>query len=226
MERYIDKIVDFITNNKDFKFLDISTSYNFKTGDSFSLSVNDNRNLTNNNMGATIIDGILQAGLNYKNVVKPRVDSFKDKYRNLKTTSQFYDLISKNDLSEIVKMRGQKIERIHALVQFLKNQKVETEDDFYDWLSDKDNLLLLSSLKGIKNKTIDYLKILTGHKETVAIDSRLLNFIKISCPELDNLDYEVAKNILMQVAKKINVEPATLDFSIWQFMGEKRELLD
>lgn len=91
MKEHINRLADFIRNAEDFKFSDISTSYNFATGDSFSLSVNNTRNLTNNNMGATIIDGILQAGLNYKNVVKPRVDKFKNEYRNVKTTSEFYD---------------------------------------------------------------------------------------------------------------------------------------
>lgn len=118
-------------------------------------------------------------------------------------------------------MKGQKIERIYALVKFLKNEKIETEDDFFIWLSDNGNLLRLAQLKGIKDKTIDYLKILTGHKETVAIDVRLLNFIKTICPELDNLTYEYAKELLMKTAKELNVEPATLDFSIWTYMSKK-----
>lgn len=109
-------------------------------------------------MGATIIDGILQAGLNYKNVVKPRVDKFKNYHRDKRTTTEFYNLISSNDLSELINMKGQKIDRIHTIVKFLKNEKIETDDDFYVWLSDNDNLLGLSNLKGIKSKTIDYLK--------------------------------------------------------------------
>lgn len=222
MEKYIDQLVDFISNNKEFKFLDISSSYNYATGDSFSLSVDNTRNLTNNNMGATIIDGILQAGLNYKNVVKPRVDKFKNEHRNIITTTEFYNLISSNDLSELINMKGQKIERIHALVKFLKNEKIETEDDFYDWLTVDENLLALANLKGIKSKTIDYLKILTGHKETVAIDVRLLNFLKLSCPDLDNITYEYAKVLLMKTAKKLRVEPATLDYSIWSYMTLER----
>jgi thermostable 8-oxoguanine DNA glycosylase len=218
MEKYVTQLTDFINNNKDFKFLDISTSYNYQVGDTFSLSVDNSRNTTNNNMGATIIDGILQAGLNYQNVVKPRVDKFKNEHRDIKTTSQFYELISNNDLPELIKMKGQKPERIHALVKFLKNEKVETEDDFYTWLENSNNLLRLSNIKGIKSKTIDYLKILTGHKETVAIDTRLINFIKLCCPELENVSYEFGHNLLMKTSKKLNIEAATLDFSIWSYM--------
>lgn len=223
MEKYINQLTDYIRNANDFKFLDISTSYNYAVGDSFSLSIDNTRNLTNNNMGATIIDGILQAGLNYKNVVKPRVDKFKNEHRTVKTTTDFYNLISTNDLSELINMKGQKIERIHTLVKFLKNEKIETEDDFYTWLLNNDNLLALSNLKGIKGKTIDYLKILTGHKESIAIDSRLLNFIKICCPDLDNMTYEFAKELLMKTAKNLRVDPATLDFSIWTYMTDHKK---
>lgn len=218
MEKYVDQISEFIRNHNDFQFLDITSSYNFKTGDTFSLSIDNSRNLTNNNMGATIIDGILQAGLNYNNVVKPRVDKFKNEYRHIKTTSEFNNLINTNDLSEIINMKGQKIDRILALVKFLKNEKIETEDDFYIWLSNEENLLVLSNIKGIKTKTIEYFKILTGHKNTVAIDVRLRNFIKLCCENLEITNDKFAYEILMKVAQKLRVEPATLDFSIWSYM--------
>ena len=220
MEKYVNEITNFICNNKEFKFLDQTSSYNYAIGDTFSLSVDNSRNLTNNNMGATIIDGVLQAGLNYKNVVKPRVDKFKNENRDVKTTTEFYNLINSQDLSELINFKGDKVERIYTLVKFLKNEKVETEVDFYNFLSNNDNLLALSNLKGIKSKTIDYFKILTGHKETLAVDSRLINFIKIVCPELDNMTYEFAKELLMKTANSLRIEPATLDFSIWTFMTD------
>jgi len=222
MKKYVNQLADYIRNNKNFKFLDITSSYNYAIGDTFSLSADNSRNLTNNNMGATIIDGVLQAGLNYKNVVKPRVDKFKNENRDVKTTTEFYDLINNTNLSELISFKGDKVERIHTLVKFLKNEKVETEDDFYNFLSNNDNLLALSNLKGIKSKTIDYFKILTGHKETLAVDSRLINFIKIVCPDLDNMTYDFAKELLMKTAKSLRVEPATLDFSIWTFMTDKK----
>lgn len=59
---------------------------------------------------------------------------------------------------------------------------------------------------------------MTGYKETIAIDVRLVNFITLSCPDLDNMTYEFAKELLMKTAKNLRVEPATLDFSIWTYM--------
>ena len=223
MEKYVNTIADFIQNSKDFQFLDISSSYNYKVGDTFSLSIDNSRNLTNNNMGATIIDGILQAGLNYKTVVKPRVDKFKNEYRDIKTTTQFYNLIQSKNLSEIINLKGQKLERIETLVKFLKNEKVETEDDFYLWLSKEEHTLFLSNLKGIKTKTIEYFKILTGHKNTVAVDVRLRNFISLCCNGIEITSDKFAYEILMRVAEKLRIEPATLDFSIWTYMTPARK---
>lgn len=223
MEKYIDQIVNYVRNTNDFLFLDITSSYNYKVGDTFSLSVDNSRNMTNNNMGATIIDGILQSGLRYDTVVKPRVDKFKNEYREVKTTTQFYELINTKDLSEIINMKGQKIDRIISLVKFLKNERVETEDDFYEWLSKKDNLLALSNLKGIKGKTIEYLKILTGHKDTVAVDVRLRKFISMCCDDMEITSDNFAREILMRVSEKLRVEPATLDFSIWSYMTPERK---
>lgn len=223
MERYINQLAAFIREQKDFEFLNISSSYSFESGDTLSLSMDNSRNLTNNNMGATIIDGILQAGLNYNNVVKPRVEKFKKDYPNVKTTTDFFNLISVTDLSEVINMKGQKIERIHLLVDFLKNRRIETENDFYEWLTNSDNALILSNLKGIKSKTIDYFKILTGHKDAVAIDSRLLNFIKLACNDLESISKEFARELLMKTAMQLNVEPATLDFSIWSFMTKYKK---
>ena len=105
MEKYANRITSFIRNNKDFKFLDLTSSYNYAIGDTFSLSIDNSRNLTNNNMGATIIDGVLQSGLNYNNVVKPRVDKFKNENRDVKTTTEFYNLIINED-STIFKNRA------------------------------------------------------------------------------------------------------------------------
>lgn len=206
MEKYIGQIVNFIRNADDFKYLNISSPYN--------------------NMGATIIDGILQSGLRYETVVKPRVDKFKKEFQEIKTTSQFYALINNNDLSEIIKMKGQKVDRIILLVKFLKNEKIETEDDFHIWLRNNDNLLLLSNLKGIKRKTIEYFKILTGHTDTVAIDVRLRKFISMCCDGFVISNNDLAHEILIRVSEKLGIEPATLDYSIWSYMSSNRLIKD
>ena len=66
------------------------------------------------------------------------------------------------------------------------------------------------------------MKILTGHKNTVAVDVRLRNFISLCCEGLEINNDKFAYEILMKVAHKLPTEPATLDFSIWSYMTPER----
>lgn len=143
---------------------------------------------------------------------------------NIESTRQqhiFYNLIKTKDLSEIISMKGPKINRITILTNFLVAEKVESENDFYDWLLKVTNTLRLSNIKGIKTKTVEYFKILAGYKFTLAIDSRLRKFITMCCSGLVITNDQFALELLLNAAEKLKVEPATLDFSIWSYMSRK-----
>jgi thermostable 8-oxoguanine DNA glycosylase len=227
MEKYVDRIVEFIRNEEDFKYSKMESDYDRKVGDTLSLSVDGSRNLSHNHMGATIIEGILQAGLKFDTVVKPRVDKFKDEFRTLKTTTEFYNIIHKQNLSELLNFKGPKIDRILAVTQFLKDEHVETENDFYRWFSKKENEFRLLNIKGVKDKTVNYFKLLCGYKDVVAVDVRLKSFIAMCCSGMDEVkNNELAAEILMRVAEKLKIEPATLDFSIWSYMARGQDTND
>ena len=71
-------------------------------------------------MGATITDAVLQAGVRYETVVKPRVNNLKQNYPEAKTTTGFLNLIRKIDLSELLDWNGiEKPKRILGVIQFL-----------------------------------------------------------------------------------------------------------
>jgi hypothetical protein len=211
MEEYVNQITSYIDHLDEFEILDISSSF----------SQASNSNLSYNNMGATLIDGILQAGINYKNVVKPRVDNYLSEYSQVKTTTAFNNLLKTKDLSQIINMTGQKVERINQVVNLLLKNNIETEYEFYNWLLNDDSVIILSNITGIKEKTIDYLKILVGFENTVAIDTRLKAFIKIACPDITSLTYGFAHRLLTKTAEKLKLTPATLDYSIWNYMSNK-----
>ena len=52
-------------------------------------------------MGATITDAMLQAGVKWKTVVKPRRDNII-KYPEARTTTGFHNLLLKVDIKEII----------------------------------------------------------------------------------------------------------------------------
>lgn len=72
-----------------------------------------------------------------------------------------------------------KTERIKNVTGFLIENGIETEIEFKIWLENETNIKNFRKLSGIKDKTIDYFKILTGHK-TNAIDRHLLNFLTLA----------------------------------------------
>ncbi|MFQ2006117.1 hypothetical protein [Aeromonas veronii] len=172
------------------------------------------------NMGATIIDGILQAGMTYKNCVKPRVDDFLNSYPDIIKTSQFISLFEKEGISSIINWKASvKTERITALSYFLKNEGVETTEEFGIWLEQDENIKKLKLLSGIKCKTADYFRILTGH-QTNAVDRHLIAFIERSGSKVSN--YQEAQIIISSAARELNIKEALFDHSIWKYMSEAK----
>ncbi len=166
---------------------------------------NETPSMTYQNMGAVIIEAILQAGMNYERAVKPRVTKFLKDYSEMKNTSEFLKLIKEGDLENVINWKGDKISRIIQLTEFLATEGLETEKDFSIWLKNDLNTLRLKNTKGIKDKTVDYLKILCGHKDTVAIDLHLMNFIKENTNLGIDLSYTTARQILISTAERIQV---------------------
>ena len=165
-------------------------------------------------MGATIVDGILQAGLKYETVVKPRVISVLEKYPNHATTSSFKTVCKEQGIKNIISWKNDKKPNlIMLLLSFLQSEQVETCQQFSTWLDQENNILKLRSIKGIGPKTIDYLNILLG-KETIAVDIHLKRFVQMAGIDLSN--YDKTKNVITETANHLNISPSLLDHSIWK----------
>jgi len=172
------------------------------------------------NMGATIVDGILQAGLKYETVVKPRVLSILEKFPNHTTTSSFITVCKEQGIKNIISWKNDKKPNlIMLLLSFLQSEQVETCQQFSTWLEQENNIIKLRSIKGIGPKTIDYLKILLG-KETVAVDIHLKRFVQMAGIELSN--YDEIKTVITETANHLNISPSQLDHSIWKYMAERK----
>ena len=171
-------------------------------------------------MGAIIVDGILQAGLKYETVVKPRVIFILEKYPNNTTTSSFITVCKEQGIKNIISWKNDKKPNlIMLLLSFLQSEQVETCQQFSTWLEQENNILKLRSIKGIGPKTIDYLKILLG-KETVAVDIHLKRFVQMAGIELSN--YDEIKTVITETANHLNISPSQLDHSIWKYMAERK----
>ncbi|OXM83694.1 hypothetical protein [Paenibacillus rigui] len=177
-----------------------------------------------NHIGATIVDGILQSGLRYETVVKPRVDKIRMNYPDANTSSKFLYLLERVPASNLlqsnsgVSFKGRKPDYILKVTNFFIENEIETEEDLKKWLELSSNERKLKKLKGIGNKTVDYFKILVGI-ETTAIDRHLENFIKEA--GVIATGYKECQDIINDAAELLKVNKAHFDYSIWKYMSNK-----
>lgn len=170
-------------------------------------------------MGATITDAILQAGINYKTVVKPRVERLRNSFPSASTTSGFLELATSRNIHDIVNFRGVEPDRILAVTHLFKGKGVECEDDLREWLKDLRNISMLKSISGIGAKTVDYFKILVGFGNECG-GQAFRNFIRNAGMQVSG--YKKRQEIINQAADVMNIRRAVLDHSIWKYMSEKK----
>ena len=179
-------------------------------------------------MGATITDAVLQSGLCYETVVRPRVQHVMSAFPEANTTSAFLDLVRERGGAEVVQWsHPEKLRRMEGVAELFISEGVETEADLRDWLCGEGpdcaaNAAKLAAVRGVGPKTIDYLKILCGEEETAAVDVHLLRFLEQAGVRAQ--DYESARTTITQAAGLLGVSVACLDHSIWMYMSRGKQM--
>ena len=172
-------------------------------------------------MGATIADAILQAGVKYDTVVRPKIKNIREIYSEAVTTSAFYRLLQEKGPKTVLSWRDdEKPNRVVALTEFFLSEGIETEEKLREWISSDLNRARLLKVRGVGPKTADYIKILVG-EQAVAVDRyvfRLFEEIGFSASS-----YEEAIDILNIAADILNIERTVLDNSIWEYMSNRNK---
>ena len=171
-------------------------------------------------MGAVVVDGILQASLNYKTVVEPRVMSVLAKYPEAKTTSEFIDICKRDGIKSIINWKDdRKPGYILALLHFLENNLIETVIQLKEFLQTQENKdRFIQENKGIGMVTAEYFRILIGD-ESVKIDRHLRAFLSLAGFE-GCTDKEAIK-LITEAAGNLGINPSVLDYSIWSYQSKK-----
>ena len=95
---------------------------------------------------------------------------------------------------------------------------MENEDQLGMWLEDPKNLSKVQEIKGIKEKTANYLRILAGGQD-IAVDRHLFRFLAEAGVPTQN--YNEAHRLITETAALLGVEPSVLDHSIWRHMSQR-----
>lgn len=171
-----------------------------------------------NHMAATLSDAVLQAGLNYNAVVKPRVLRLRRNFPRAVTTSQLLDLIDEFGAEHLLEWNHpEKPARLIALANFCYVRSIETEDGLADWLQTSGNVGLLENVRGVGLKTIDYLKMLVGIP-AVAVDRHIKMFVQSA--GLNSNDYREIREIVEKAADQLEVHRSSLDYAIWVHVSQ------
>jgi hypothetical protein len=171
-----------------------------------------------NHMGATLTDTVLQAGLNYRSVVLPRVRHVLVEYPDAQTTTKFWTVLREIGPNTVLRWsHPEKIDRLNRLIELLLAYTIETEAQLSEWLSSNAATEELLSLKGIGPKTVDYLKILVGIP-TIAVDRHVKALFKIL--DLEFSGYEDFRSVLCHAAEILRIPAHILDGIIWQHLSK------
>lgn len=171
-------------------------------------------------MGAVITEAILQAGLNYRTVVMPRIKRLRELHPEAGTTSGFIRLAEIEGLNNLILWNdAEKPSRIMNTAWFFRSNHIETIGDLGCWLGDQDNVRRLKELRGIGDKTVDYFRILTG-ADTGAVDRHVLRFLGESGIKVSG--YGEARDILNGAADLLGVRRRAFDRSILRYMADRK----
>ena len=169
-------------------------------------------------MGATLSDAVLQAGLNYNAVVRPRVSRLLHCFPQATTTSKFLDLIDEFGAEHLLNWKHpEKPTRLIAIANFFYVRSIETENCLSEWLQSTDNAAHLETIRGIGPKTVDYLKMLVGIP-AVAVDRHIRTFVQRAGFRSNN--YIAIREVVEEAADRLQVHRTSLDYAIWVHISQ------
>ncbi|AXN05135.1 hypothetical protein [Vibrio anguillarum] len=182
--------------------------------------INNNSRPTYEHMGAVLADSILQAGLNYSTVVKPRIDVILNTHEDKKTVFDLVVLVENDTVSEFLNWsHNTKISRFKNLVLFMYNNDVNTSVDLKDRLSTAVFCSELQSLTGIGPKTVDYMKCLVGI-DSIAVDRHIRTFAQNA--GVEHTDYDFLRDVFCSAADLLSISRRNFDSWIWTTLSKSQ----
>jgi hypothetical protein len=171
------------------------------------------RRTTYDHAGALLADAVLQAGLNYRSVVMPRVQRILREFPDADRVSGLVCLINNGSTTHLLDWQHRtKVERFEDLVAYFFREKVETTQDVRTVLSSDTFRSGLQSLNGVGPKTIDYMSCLVGI-ESIAVDRHIRKFAARA--GVNNDEYDFLKNAFCFAADLLSIPRREFDAWVW-----------
>lgn len=169
---------------------------------------------TCDHLGAVLADSVLQAGLNYTTVVRPRVLAILRTHPTRGTISSLVSLIQDGETGAFLNWRHhEKVSRFEALVIFLKDWGIEDVKDLRAGLISDEFCDAIQTVNGIGPKTVDYMACLVGI-DSIAVDRHVRTFAKTVGVEHD--DYQFLRKSFCCAADLLSLPRREFDAWLWR----------
>jgi hypothetical protein len=170
-------------------------------------------------LGAVLADSILQAGMNYRSVVKTRIERILSLFPEAATLDGILLFVKEGAVEHFLLWNHEeKVGRFIRLVYLLERSEILNTHDLFRWLHTDDYRDSLLSVSGIGPKTVDYLCCLMG-MDCIAIDRHLRVFARDA--GVDTGDYDQLKLIISYAADLLDIPRREFDSWIWNVTSQK-----
>jgi len=165
-------------------------------------------------LGAILADSVLQAGLNYRTVVRPRVTRILFSYPHAATLEGLLSLVEAEMTSEFLGWNhAVKVQRFERLARFIAHENILDTGELRRRLQDDLFGIQLQALDGVGPKTVDYMACLVGI-ETIAVDRHIRNFAQRV--GVVRREYDYLKRVFCIAADLLAVSRREFDAWIWR----------
>lgn len=168
-------------------------------------------------LGAALADSALQAGLNYKTVVRPRIERIIVEFPHTAEMAGIRSIINTNRVSDFLQWRHhEKISRFISLSDAIEKIGIQNILDLRESLSRFKNQNLLLQIPGIGPKTVDYLCCLAGI-DCIPVDRHVKFFVNKAGVATN--DYHRIKLIVSFAADLLGVSRRGFDSWMWNLIS-------
>lgn len=170
--------------------------------------------VTCEHLGAVLADSVLQAGLNYTTVVRPRVLAILRSHPSCHTISSLISLIQDGKTGAFLHWRHhEKVGRFESLVVFLQGRGIEDVGDLRTALASDEFCDEIQTVNGIGPKTVDYMACLIGI-DSIAVDRHVRTFAKAVGVETNN--YYFLRESFCCAADLLSLPRREFDAWLWR----------
>lgn len=173
-----------------------------------------------NHLGAVLADSVLQAGLNYGSVVRPRVFRIFRDFSYADTMKQLLPIVQAGGSANFLNWHHKtKVQRFENLATALNDFGINTTDDLRRCISDDCFGEALQHINGIGPKTVDYMACLVG-VDSVAVDRHIRSYARRA--GVDATEYYFLKKVFCNAADFLDVRRRDFDAWIWKKESAKQ----